>query len=519
MKDENIYIGKLLQIFFSYWKIYVPIGAVCFIGAILFILITPKEYEFTSRMQLIRAQQSMISELKMLKSSAIGSLLGVGTSESSVEDEMIIVLSRSNMSEAIRSTNYQIQTRSWQGMKNALLYGDENPITFCFPEGCLDTLSQLVKFHLKINGNQIDKIKVKSKLFKTITVEKQHLPCTLNLPVGVVKLLPNKSYKGESTMSMTTRILPMQKVYEDLVKRELFVGAEEPISDIIRLNIDDEHKLRGCNLLNTIMESYNCYSKRIRIKEANLNAQFIKERLDSVTYELSLLEHQLESYKQTNNFSAPMLYAEAALSGKQELESNVLEMEVRLKMLDYVINYIQSPEKLYASIPVVEGIGEKSIMHYNQLLLDRQRLLLTSQDNNPTLILIEQQLKEQRRMLFDAINASRKSIQASLDEVQLKNKRIHLELLNLPTKEREYIELKRQQKIKESIYLFLMQKLQEKELSNAPDECAARIIDTAYFSSKPVFPKKSIVLVVALIIACVISFSVISFLVFNEGKK
>ena len=158
-------------------------------------------------------------------------------------------------------------------------------------------------------------------------------------------------------------------------------------------------------------------------------------------------------------------------------------------------------------------------MHYNQLLLDRQRLLLTSQDNNPTLILIEQQLKEQRRMLFDAINASRKSIQASLDEVQLKNKRIHLELLNLPTKEREYIELKRQQKIKESIYLFLMQKLQEKELSNAPDECAARIIDTAYFSSKPVFPKKSIVLVVALIIACVISFSVISFLVFNEGKK
>ena len=519
MKDENIYIGKLLQIFFSYWKIYVPIGAVCFIGAILFILITPKEYEFTSRMQLIRAQQSMISELKMLKSSAIGSLLGVGTSESSVEDEMIIVLSRSNMSEAIRSTNYQIQTRSWQGMKNALLYGDENPITFCFPEGCLDTLSQLVKFHLKINGNQIDKIKVKSKLFKTVTVEKQHLPCTLNLPVGVVKLLPNKSYKGESTMSMTTRILPMQKVYEDLVKRELFVGAEEPISDIIRLNIDDEHKLRGCNLLNTIMESYNCYSKRIRIKEANLNAQFIKERLDSVTYELSLLEHQLESYKQTNNFSAPMLYAEAALSGKQELESNVLEMEVRLKMLDYVINYIQSPEKLYASIPVVEGIGEKSIMHYNQLLLDRQRLLLTSQDNNPTLILIEQQLKEQRRMLFDAITASRKSIQASLDEVQLKNKRIHLELLNLPTKEREYIELKRQQKIKESIYLFLMQKLQEKELSNAPDECAARIIDTAYFSSKPVFPKKSIVLVVALIIACVISFSVISFLVFNEGKK
>ena len=72
MNDENIHIGTLLKQLFYYWKIYVPIGIVCLIAAICFLLITPKEYEFTARMQLIGNNQSMMSEMKMLKSSGIG---------------------------------------------------------------------------------------------------------------------------------------------------------------------------------------------------------------------------------------------------------------------------------------------------------------------------------------------------------------------------------------------------------------------------------------------------------------
>lgn len=112
-------------------------------------------------------------------------------------------------------------------------------------------------------------------------------------------------------------------------------------------------------------------------------------------------------------------------------------------------------------MPAIEGIGEKSIALYNQLVLDRQRLLLSSEKENPALILADKQLAEQRKMLLEAIDAARQSIRASLKEINKKNQVFSSQLSALPTQEREYIEMKRQQKIK-SVYLFLMQNCRRK---------------------------------------------------------
>ena len=185
----------------------------------------------------------------------------------------------------------------------------------------------------------------------------------------------------------------------------------------------------------------------------------------------------------------------------------------------YLIVGLGNPENEYASIPAFEGIGEKSIALYNQLVLDRERLLLASEKGNPALLLADKQLAEQRKMLLETIAATRNSIKASLNELNKKNHIFNSQLSELPTQEREYIEMKRQQKIKETIYLFLMQKLQEKSLINSPDEQAGRIVDAAYCSAKPVFPKKLIVLAIAFIIACILSLISIYLKVFVFTKR
>ena len=141
MNDENIHIGSILRQFLIYKKIYIPIGTICLIAAICFLLVTPKKYQFTARMQLIRDNQGMMSELKMLKSAGISAMLGGNASGSSVEDEVIVLTSRSNMSKAILETGYQVETRERKGWKNVLLYGDATPVRLLFPEQFLDTLS------------------------------------------------------------------------------------------------------------------------------------------------------------------------------------------------------------------------------------------------------------------------------------------------------------------------------------------------------------------------------------------
>lgn len=299
----------------------------------------------------------------------------------------------------------------------------------------------------------------------------------------------------------------------------MYAGAQETVSDIILLSFDNESKQRGCDFLNTLMAVFNQYSRNVKVKEADLNAKFVKERLDSITTELAYLEHKIETYKKQNNIPEPTLYAKAAIVGHQELESTILDTEARLKMLDYVVEYMRNSENEYASIPAIEGVGEKSIALYNQLVLDRQRLLLSSERGNPALTLANKQLAEQRKMLMEAIDATRKSIRASLEEINKKNRTFSSQLSALPTQEREYIEMKRQQKTKEAVYLFLMQKLQEKELVNSPDEQAGRVVDAAYYSAKPIYPQKIIVLSVAFVIVCIISLIIISLRMFIFTKR
>ena len=518
MNDENIHIGTLLKQFFGYWKIYVPIGIICLIAAICFLIATSKEYEFTARMQLINDKQGMMSELKMLKSSGIGSLLGGSASGISVEDEVIVLTSRTNMTEAILQTGYQVETHQRNGIKNVLLYGKDNPITFLFPEQFLDTISESIKMKIILSDNKIQSIQVQSKLFKTVKLPEQVLPSRISLPIGDILISLNTAVKITGRQTITCQITPLQQVYEDLYE-DVYAGAQETVSDIILLSFDNENKQRGCDFLNTLMAVFNQYSRNVKVREANQNAKFVRERLDTITTELAYLEHKIETYKKQNNIPEPTLYAKAAITGYQELESTILETEARLKMLDYVVEYMKNPENEYASIPAVEGIGEKSIALYNQLVLDRQRLLLSSEKGNPALILADKQLAEQRKMLMEAIDAARKSIRASLEAINKKSHTFNNQLNALPTQEREYIEMKRQQKIKETVYLFLMQKLQEKELVNSPDEQTGRVIDAAYCSAKPIYPRKIIVLAIAFAMACFLSLIVICLKLFVFTKE
>lgn len=518
MNDENIHIGTLLKQFLAYWKIYVPIGIICLIAAVFFLLVTPKEYEFTARMRLISNNQGMMSELKMLKSSGLGALLGGSASGISVEDEAIIITSRTNVAKAILETGYQIETRRQQGLKKVLLYGKDNPIKLLFPEQFLDTISGGIKIKMTLSDGVMKSATIKSKMFNTIKLQEQSMPCRMQLPVGTIMIAPNAKLPAGGKQTLHIEITPLQKVYEDLYK-DITAVAEETISDIILLRLDNENKQLGEDFLNELMYAFNQYSRNVKVQEAELNAHFVRSRLDTITTELAYLEHKIEAYQKLNSIPEPALYAKVAMAGKQELESLILETEARVMMMDYVVEYMQSPENKYASIPALEGIGEKSIAMYNQLVLDRERLLLASEKENPALLLADKQLAQQRKMLMETINATRNSIKASLDELIKKNQAFNNQLNELPKQEREYIEMKRQQKIKETIYLFLMQKLQEKSLINSPDEQAGRIVDAAYCSAKPVFPKKMIVLAIAFVAACILSLIAIYLRVFIFPKK
>ena len=518
MEDENIHVGKLLKEYMAYWKYYVPIGMACLVAAIIFIVVTPPQYEINARMQLVTEENGMLSELKTFKANGLGALLGGGLAGGSVEDEAIIMQSRSIMADAIKRVGYQTEIRTRRGLKHVLLYGDEAPVKFVFPESFVDTISMPVKMRFTLRGKAVESIKIKSDLFGTMEISGKTLPCVLQTPVGDIGMASNEPLPISEERTFSCTITPLQRLYEDLYEA-VYVGAQETVSEILLLSYDDESKQRGCSFLNAMINSYNDYSRGVKAKEANLTAHFVKERLDTVALELAALEHRIEVYKKYNNIPDPALYAKNYISGQQELEMLILETEVKLSMLDYIIGYLNDSQNRYASVPVIDGMGEKAIALYNELVLEYQRLALSSEKDNPTLVITKQQLESQHDILLETITATRKSLSASLQELKDKDRKSMERLSQFPTQEREYIEIKRQQKIKEMIFLFLMQKLQEKELVNSPDEQKGRTVDPAYYSARPVYPKKLIVFAVAFMAACILSIVAISIRMHMVSRK
>lgn len=512
--DENIHLGELIKKIFSYWKIYVPIGLICLVVALVFLMITPKEYKMTARIQLLGDSQGMMSELKMLKGAGIGGLFGGGSSGVNTEDEIMLMQSRTNMIEVIKNTDMQIVTTTRSGLKKIVLDSEQSPITFVFPSHFLDTLSQDITVKLNVENGVIKKMEWKSSLFETVEFKNQSLPCTLQLPVGDIQLLSNLPLNGKFTITL----MPLQYTFEELVKT-LMIVPTETISDIILLIQQSSNKYRSAKLLNAIMDQYNLYSRDVKLKDANLNAAFVRNRLDTVTMELAMLEHQIEQYKQTNKMPNPEAYATVTYYGNKETEKLILETETKMRMLSYVVDYLENPSNEFSAVPVIDGAGEAAIMMYNQLLLERQRLMQSSEANNPALLLVEKQLREQHKMLLESVKSVRNNLKISLEALYKKDNTLAKQVDNLPKQEREFIEMKRQQRIKESIYLFLMQKLQEKELINSPDEVAGRIIDSAYSSYKHVFPRGSIILAIAFVVASMLSLIIICLQIFVFNKK
>ncbi len=499
--DENIHIGELLRLFILSWRIYVPIGLVCLIFAFVFIAVTPREYDVMASMQLLGERQGMMSELKMLKSSGVGELLGLsGSGGVNTENEIAILESREVLGAAIVDAGMQKEVSTRRGLKRVRLSSAESPISIDVSQNVLDTLSRPIEMKISVNGDKLTKMTVKSRLFDKVTLSDRTMPCVVELPACSIEIRRNAVCDG----NFKVKILPLQYVYERELKL-LDIYAVEKVSDVISISERSSDVATSSLLLNSLMKRYNIYQRDVKLTDADVNSRFVRERLDTVTRELAALEYAIEGYKQNNKIVDPKLYLDVAYNSDMELEKSILGQETSLRMIEYLIEYMRKPENEYAAVPVIDGIGEKTVAEYNRLLLERQRLLLSSEDGNPALLLVNKQIEEQRKMLIDAAGGAKNSAKAGLDMLYGKERSIDGQIDKLPKMEREYIEMKRQQKIKETIYLFLMQKLQEKELANSPDEVAARIVDKAYSSYRHVFPKLSVVLAIALLMAIILS--------------
>jgi len=306
--------------------------------------------------------------------------------------------------------------------------------------------------------------------------------------------------------------------------KTLTVESLSKTSSIVNLSMTNPVAEKAEDFLNELVAIYN----EEAIKDKNMiseNTQdFIQKRLKIISNELGTVEINSENFKKANQLTDISSDAQIYLKTHSEFENNLIETETQLRVLSIMIDFMKNKGKSELVpmdiIPRTTGSAQANplIVEYNQLVLQRNRILKDGTQKNYVLANLDQQIEELDRNIKESLAQLKSSLMVKRADLEKKDILLQGKISSIPTQEREFKILDRQQKIKEGIYLYLIQKREETAISLSVKETNAKIIDAGRADLNPISPKKSIMYLIALLAGIGIPFVVLYFIFLFDNK-
>ncbi|MDR2469366.1 MAG: tyrosine protein kinase [Tannerella sp.] len=487
---ETLGLKELIVRYMRRWKLFLAVFLFTFIPAGLYLGLYPRTYEFMARIQIQEDQDVSISGMGLgeaaglMKSFGIGGK-GVGVS---IEDEIAILTSGHLFGRMISSLGLNVEyTRPRSFYK---MY-EEAPLKLS-PDSVADPDDE---YRLKVSVAD-GKVNVKARSFQGKEQAKYtftSLPARIKIGETTFTLAFDHGGAIDRDFSMNIKYKPVSWQAEDLAG-DFNIEDLSKTSNVIELSCTDHVKARGKAMLSALICEYNMQAKSYREREDEKMMTFVESRIDTVLSELSSVESRIEQYKTRHGMT--LLESDVLFYTEQmkELQSKMVEMETQAHMVRMMSEYVNNPANRYEVIPPLLSMadGEKgsAITIYNEAILERERLLANSNENNPAFKTANMQVDKLRESVHVMIDNADKGCQRTLADLQAKEKKLLEKMKSVPMLEHEYIGFKRQQEILQGVYLLLLQKREETVLSLGQQTERARVIDPAFVMKKPVGPRK-----------------------------
>ncbi len=300
------------------------------------------------------------------------------------------------------------------------------------------------------------------------------------------------------------KISPLEEVAISFKKR-IDITPENPKSNLLILKLQDPIKLKAREILDSLVSYYNQDAIDYKNLIAKNTNEFLNNRIADVSLELTGWDQGVETYKAKNKLSNIEYESNITLASNASLTKQIIELTSQVKLIDYLIDYMKTnkDDLIPDNLGGLDNINQNAIQ-YNNLLLDRNRLLKGANSQNPIVLNLNDQIASLRESIDRSLINQRSSLTISLNEVRRQENKLDSQIFGTPKKEREIKVIKRQQEIIETLYLYLLQKREENSISSAVTAPYAIVIDKAYGSSLPVAPRKTIVLITSLLLGFLI---------------
>lgn len=520
-KEEKINIYALIFKYLIYWPWFVASIILFLALGYLYIRKSTPIYQVNASV-LIKEDNSRggFSNAK----NPLGSLSGMGliSMSNNFDNEIEILNSRTLMKKVVINQNLYInyfEPRLFSFTRE--LYKTAPLNVYITPEEA-DHLEGTLKLKFTQKDAQNWTVKItywqdEEELEQEATVNR--LPQVINTPVGVLTVSENPNLKdapAEVLEELPTKFvcaIAPPTATAIAYRKNITIDPSSKTTTIALISMQSTSRQRATDFINTLVSLYNKDANDEKNEIAEKTGEFIDKRIQLIGEELGSTENELADFKQRSGLTNLTKDAELALQENSEYNKARVSNSTQIRLVEFLRDYIDNPQFGEDVIPSNVGLEDKTLTNvinaYNTKIIERKRLLRTSSEENPAIANLDVSIEATRRNVRTTVASVLEGLLITKKQLDEQAQKFENRISNTPQQEKELVSISRQREIKATLYTILLQKREENAITLASTANNSRIVEEALASSKPVSPRKKIIMLIALVLGVGVPFGFI----------
>ena len=502
--EEQVNIQEILFRYLIHWPWFVVSVIICIACAWGYLRLATPVYNISATV-LIKDDKkgggaSMSSELEKM------GLDGFVSSSNNVDNEIEVLKSKSLAREVVNNLGLFVTYKDEDEFPSRELYRTSPVVVSLTPQEA-EKLSAPMEVEMTLfpNGGMDALITVKDKEYRK---QFDKLPAVFPTDEGTVAFFESKDTlavnqakeesKERHIKAFINRPMSVAKGYI----QSLSIAPTSKTTSVAVLSLKNSNTWRGRDFINKLLEMYNINANNDKNEVAQKTAEFIDDRIGIISKELGSTEQDLENFKRSAGITDLSSEAQIALTGNAEYEKKRVENRTQISLLEDLRKYIRGNE--YEVLPSNVGLQDAALVatieRYNEMLVERKRLLRTSTENNPAIVNLDTSIRAMKSNVQATLDGTLQGMLITKADLDREANRFSRRISDAPGQERQFVSIARQQEIKAGLYLMLLQKREENAITLAATANNAKIIDEAIADDIPVSPKRKIIYLIALVL-------------------